>query len=227
MTEYSFTWLIWCRVLTAAFFLAQGFHTVAEAKIVIDDGQRHVIDDTESIFSDGVELDLGIFQDPSTHFDLVEGGSLLGLGVHGNATVTMTGGEVETDIVVTDNARVTISGGSIGARLANFSDNFIYLNGTGFQVVDQAGIETDLHYGDSLSDYVPFVQEVEFGIATNYYTGTIRGVLADGSIINNRFDIFRNSTFGGSGDIIVLPEPGTLILLSLGGFLFRRETVRR
>ncbi len=69
-----------------------------------------------------------------------------------------------------------------------------------------------MNFGDSLRDY---------GIigGPNYagLVGTVTGLLQDGTSMNNTFYISEAT----NADIIFVPEPMTLVLLSFGGLFLR------
>ena len=146
----------------------------------------------------------------------ISGGSAFGgLSTEYNGTIIMTGGSVGSGISVDDDGTFTLSGGSVDGLLYTELDGTIYLDGTGFEVDG-----TPLEYGDKLSD---------FGILTtdaggyDYYGGTITGILTDGSALNNEFQILEPGQYEGTGDIYIIPEPATLLLLGLGAVMVRRK----
>ena len=123
-----------------------------------------------------------------------------------NATISMTGGQA-ANIIAYGSSTVTVSGGLISGGFEQSQNGIIYLDGYNFQVIDPSGNKTTLSNGDKLRDFVT-------------YTGTITGVLADGSVLNN---IFSAGGRAGTGDIVIIPEPASLSLLGLGGLLLSRR----
>ena len=102
---------------------------------------------------------------------------------------------------------VEISGGTIDHGILARGDATIYLYGSGFSVDGH-----DLSLGDSLRDYGT--------IDGDYLTGTISGTLQDGSTLSNNFNI-RVADL--DADIIVIPEPATLLLVGVGGLILRKR----
>ncbi len=124
----------------------------------------------------------------------------------GSSEVTISGGEIRLFVEAWDYSRVTISGGTIGGRIAAVRDGLITLVGANFAV---NGIP--VAYGDFASNY---------GIM-----GTITGTLGSGDLLDNSFSIS-----GSGADITFIPEPGTILLLGLGGLGVlkkRAESARR
>ena len=119
----------------------------------------------------------------------------------------MTGGSVD-GVSATDNASITVSGGVITEDLLNgfnvYENGVIYIVGSNFQVNGQP-----ISFGDKLSNY---------GLS-----GTISGVLTDGSSFNNTFVIHNTGNFAGTADIVVIPEPATLSLLAIGALFSRKR----
>jgi hypothetical protein len=105
---------------------------------------------------------------------------------------------------------ITVSGGTIGTiafyEIIAESSGMIYLNGSDFSVDGHI-----LSIGESLRNY---------GVSYNIWlTGTITGTLQDGSSLNNIFFIEEAT----NADIMVVPEPATLLLLGLGAVMLRKN----
>lgn len=128
------------------------------------------------------------------------------LWAQGDSAIKITGGFIGDFLSSFDGSTIELSGGSIGGGLSASGSSIIYLYGSGFSVAGQT-----LKYGDSLRDY---------GTVGSYITGTITGILQDDSVLNNTFSIPTAT----NADIIVVPEPGTILMLGLGGFLIRRNS---
>ncbi|MHC4212830.1 MAG: PEP-CTERM sorting domain-containing protein [Planctomycetota bacterium] len=220
--------------------------------IDIKDGQSHTINDNTYQETDThLRLDYGLINTPGTHVDLVNGGTVggsiqayndaslnmsggfVGGGVHAldttnitisdghiwynvsayhNSNITITGGTAGNQInggsvLAHQNSIITISGGTFNESLFATTNSTIYLEGTGFQVDGH-----ELSYGDALRD---------FGNENGFYlSGFITGTLADGiSQLNNPFNIEAEST----ANIIIIPEPSTLLLLGFGGLALLRK----
>jgi hypothetical protein len=224
---------------------------VSADAVYFDDGQIHSINN--SIYQDDIIwLDKNTYNEPGTHFELlsggkvglimpynkstvtINGGSLGSLNVaidtHGDNIITINSGSISGDVAANNNSRIymnggslvgsfsdiivygtgicEIKGGSIEGALAAGEAGFIYLYGSNFSVNGQS-----LHYGDKLRDYGFFVEE------NGMITGTVTGTLLNGSEMNNNYWISPTT----EGDIIIIPEPVTLLLLALGGLVLRKK----
>jgi len=223
-------------------------NTLLLADIVsINDGMSHTINDYTYLF-DTVWLDypMAIPNFPGTHVDLVEGGVVTNLTACNNATISVTGGTVMGYLVATGNSQVSMIAGDVGWGISAYRNasltisggmvtfdmrpdlrtNYngtIYLEGNGFEVTDLNGNTTILSNGDKLSDFVSLVEWRPQGDIWDYYTGTITGTLADGSTLDSEFEISNTGFYEGTADIVIIPEPGSLILLGLGAVLLRRR----
>lgn len=128
---------------------------------------------------------------------------------HDNSAITMSGG-VAREAHSHDNSTITMSGGVIERDFRVYDSATVYLEGSNFRVNG-----TSLVNGDKLSNFVDFFD--------NRYHGIITGTLADGSTLNNYFSIWNTGGHAGTGDIIIIPEPCSLVLLGLGGLVLRRR----
>lgn len=123
-----------------------------------------------------------------------------------NGTVNMSGGHVG-NIGATSNGTVNMSGGHIDNLIHSRDDGTVYLDGTAFEV---NGIS--LEYGDKLSNFAPLIENSN----SDYYAGTITGILSDNSALNTTFRIYNTADYAGTGDIIIIPDPCTSALFALG-----------
>lgn len=192
------------------------FSPVAMAVTVyLDDGESHTIDTGYGTVY--LDYDMALPPDPGTHVHLVSGGSVAAIDAFNNATVTMSGGSISFDLVAHDNATITLSGGSVSETIVALINSTIYLDGTDFEVTDLAGKTTSLSYGDVLSDFGTLAVD---HLGHDYYIGNITGTLADGfSTLNNTFYISNSGDPAGTANIVIIPEPCTLLLLGLGGLV--------
>ena len=146
----------------------------------------------------------------------VQGGDINNLQINGNATLSMSGGSLGA-FSNYGNSIVSIFGGSIEDYLRVGDNGIIYLYGTDFEVNGQT-----LFYGDHLSDFVPLTYLGE----THYQkTGIITGTLADGTALNNTFQIMYWDGIIVPADIMIVPEPTMLLLIGLGGIIIRKRKV--
>lgn len=205
------------------------FSVQAMASLHWDDGVSHTID------SD-IYQDTSIYLDnypsppvPGTHVDVLGGGVVHSLGAHHFSTVNITGGQVRFltgydnsvsnvsggtihGVTAGHNASITIAGGDITGNLAANRTGTIYLYGTGFEVYYDSNVFS-LSHGDRFTDFA--YQQPE------RFHGYIRGTLADGTAFDAYASIPTNNNYG--ADIIIIPEPTTLLLLGLGGLLVRKR----
>jgi hypothetical protein len=147
-------------------------------------------------------------------------------GMHGGLSaqqygkVTMSGGSVDY-VGANHNSIINVSGGTIEGQLRTWVDGIIYLEGTNFVVTDIFGNTTNLTYGDRLSNYVTLDANNEV------FVGTIAGTLADGSALECDFGVWNGGAeypqATGIGDIYIIPEPATLLLLGMGMLLIQKR----
>ena len=197
-------------------------HSVPAMAVYFDDGISHTID-----YSIGeVMLDYYTANSPGTHVNLVDGGQVGDdIETFNSSTVTMSGGLVLDCLEAFDRGTITVSGGSIGDDLWALKSGTIYLEGTGFSVT-AGGDTTALGYGDRLSYYGSSATIAAYQAPG--LTGTIVGTLADGTSLDNIFYILNTGDFSplegyAPADIVIVPEPCTMLLLGIGGLFLRNR----
>jgi hypothetical protein len=191
------SWVVLLTVI-AVFTLSP---TSMAAEIYINGG-HHIFDDA-TFENDSVYLDYDSYT--NTQVVLIEGGIIGQLAAYGDSFVEIggvtleeyiPGGIIKESLIVNESAHVFIHGGSIGNTLEVFQNGIITLFGTDFQVTDLDGVTTTLRpFIDTVKNFATLVSEEG---QLPYYTGTITGTLADGSIVNNTFKIYES---GYGGDI--------------------------
>lgn len=133
-----------------------------------------------------------------------------------NSEGILSGGYFE-HLTVADYSQTTIRGGIFGEQITSGSlwdkgfghHSLITIEGTDFAIDGVA-----VNYGDSAIDYATLTQ---WNGSWNYQ-GTLTGVLANGDIINTTFHIIDESDI-----IFAVPEPTTMIFLSLGSLMLRKK----
>lgn len=206
--------------------------TVAST-VYFEDGDSYMIN---SGTYDAVRVDKESVNDPGTHLEIA-GEAIIDFSVkaYNNSTVKISGGSIGTDFYAFQDCKAEITGGTIsGLTIASWDstidikggiftqgimasgDATIFLHGSNFSVNGQA-----LSMGESLFGYADF-----FGFGAKAEQGIIKGTLQNGTELNTMFNIDRMSPLGEvlTADIIVVPEPATLGLLTLGVFLLRKKS---
>lgn len=167
-------------------------------------GRLYVSDNATATVNGGI---IGSFATSGNAVSVFNGGTInTFLSAVSNGTVTMNGGSVLGDVVALENGTVTITGGSINQHIEAAIGGIVYLKGTDFEINGKM-----LSYGDKLRDFAWY--------SDNYYTGTIKGVFSDGSVLNNEFKIYVDSA--DTSEIIIIPEPMTIFILGLGVLTIR------
>lgn len=136
----------------------------------------------------------------------------------GNGHLDIKSGSIGASLEVSRNSEVFWSGGTIGGptikkiMLGNWTSavdtSLLTIIGSSLAVNG-----TPLEYGDFVSDFAASGTYSGFPCLT----GTLTGTLANSDIIDNNFFIFDDS------DIVFTPEPGTMMLFTLGGMFLRKR----
>jgi hypothetical protein len=168
---------------------------------------------------------------------LGDGGIALAVNVWESSTFIMSGGSILFGLESYDSSTITLAGGSVGSEVRAFNSSTIVISGGSVFGVKAGGTGSMVEiHGGSIADYLDpnggtiavfgsgFAIDggsVPFGpIAA--LSGNLTGTLASGDGINNPFIINP-----GSGQIILVPEPPTALLLSVGllGLLWREFAI--
>lgn len=157
---------------------------------------------------------------------------------YGNSELTMHG-DVWQDIKLYDTSSLTINGGGeIGDELYTYNNSNVYvIDGTihhlrtsdasrvnimGGEVVAGA-VDADFRVGHEsqviISGKAFYIDDVYFGYGEitldKYSTGHLTGHIMGGGFLDASFEM------SGNGKIVLIPEPATLLLLGLSGFMLR------
>ena len=189
-----------------------------------------------NIVDDDLSLDRNIVNTPGTHLNLTAGGTVaMDLNTHGNSSVTIIGGSVGyhthshensnvtisggfagNNVYASHNSTITMNGGSVGNGFRVYDNGMVYLDGSNFAVT-AGGVTTILTTGQGLSIYSPILE------GEMYSAGTITGTLASGETMDNTYRIYNTGDYAGTADIVIIPEPCSVVLLGLGGLVLRRK----
>jgi hypothetical protein len=218
--------------------LAGFFVTNSLGVIEFKDGGHYIID---YHVDDDVYVD---YETPgmNTRVDLIDGGLIYILASYEDSIVNMSGGEVTTDldgwgrsqvnvnagIIDRDlnafgNCILTLSGGYIGRDIGSFGDSVVTVSGGDIHSDMWSG-GTDTYWDKSViifkgNNFAINGIPANYGqyYATDYATGVLSGNLIDGGTLNNTFYINDGAS------IVLIPEPGMVLLLGLGGLILRRR----
>ena len=192
----------------------------AEVKaLILNDGGVHTIDWT---IDDWVRVEDSATGDFTT-FNLVDGGSITwwvtatdhsevnifdgsiedNLWTYHYSQSTISGGSIAYNLNASNDSEVSISGGSIGINIDVRDNSQVYIFGSGFEI---DGVPVG--YGEITTGTID-----EFG----RLTGTLTGVLQTGDPLDNVYYIESDAS------IFLVPEPASLLLLSLGSMWLRRK----
>jgi hypothetical protein len=169
------------------------------------------------------------------------------LHAYNNSRIIMSGGRVGGQLMAFGNGQISVAGGAcpyVGADdygQINISGEWqvvgnqciiardygsITLSGAGIPLTDTKLISTgsscitilgsDFYTQSAYGDWYPF--HYGYGEITGPTSGSLDGKLLNGVSISCDFEVY------GDAKIILIPEPATLLLLSLGGLILRRKS---
>lgn len=231
-------------ILPIAFIAAD-----SEATLVFDDGRKHVVDYS---VSGGVRVDWAS-PGKGTELYVVDGAEIIdtytgyAIAAYENGFVSISGGFIGQNVqswgesavffsegviygslTASDNGEVYVSGGIIGYGLRAFSDGTVYLsggrvgsittfeNGEMFVTGGEFGLDIRAYHASTIVIYgTGFNYEYgDIGVSAGHLTGT----LANGDRIGNYFHISDDARI-----VLAIPEPGTILILAVGGAMSRRR----
>jgi len=223
----------------------------AEAVIVdINDGGFHEINWSKPAgYEDSVEVDEGC-PGIGTNVKVVSGARIAGISGFEDSSITIQGGEIVFSVIFgsrstgtiaggvmggvmgVDNSRITFEGGQINGSLASYGNCEAIVQGGVVSELRSDGESRVTVYGGQIgwavyatqnsvitiygSDFAVDESSVSYG-PINISSGVLTGILAGGETINSDFYIYESAT------IMLVPEPGTVLLLGLGVVMLRRK----
>ena len=140
-----------------------------------------------------------------------------------NSHLKITGGTIGSYIGVYDNSQAEISGGHISGVLQITGRGIATLYGSNFKMGGQSLPVGELNLSQLVEDGL--LEVFSFPEYNNYqYKGSLTGILSDSSSFSVELSIthFTDSR-GNSANLILIPEPGTVLIIGLGGLFLRKR----
>jgi hypothetical protein len=153
------------------------------------------------------------------HSDVTLTGGLIDdhLSINGSSILSISGGHIAGELTANNTSKVMITGGQLGTHLRAFADSEVEMSGGSMaeRLYTYTSGTVTLHGTDFQINSEP----VFYGIYSNadYNSGILSGTLLSGDTFTTDFAIFDESR------IILIPEPSTLLLLSLGVLMLRKR----
>jgi len=182
--------------------------------LILNDGGVHTVD---WIIDEPVSVEDSSGGDFTT-LNLVDGGEIVNwVNVFDYSQFNMSGGSIGFELFTYDYSQATITGGSIAYDLNAFHESEILVSGG--SIGDSLNIQNNGRISISGSGFEIDGNPVDYGIYTalDYPLGTLTGTLTSGELINIDFEIYDDAS------IFLVPEPATLLLITMGALWLRRK----
>lgn len=198
----------------------------ADATLYFDDGGIHDIDYeiNDDVYVDYKSPGMGTTVNLLPSGAITESHDLLGFN---NSRINISGGSVGHWLRAYDSTRVEISSGWITYYLSAYGSSEVTVSGGSIGDSIFAGYDSP---DDSVitfvgSDFAVDGEAFGYGELSSIHgkgywgepSRRLTGTLASGDLLDNEFRI------GGDSRIVLVPEPGTVLLLGLGGLMLRRK----
>ena len=167
---------------------------------------------------------------------LMTGGTGGNVTLEGTSLMELYGGEVVNITLQRTTAALDVWGGKISGRIFTDNDNkvniaggdvkLVYLNGSALAKLSGGNIES-INVGLNISSTLPpsYIIKCDLNSLNLTYTNGVLSGIAGNWLDGSGFNIGVESRLGNpvSDYIQFVPEPTSMLLLSLGGLLIRRK----
>lgn len=141
-----------------------------------------------------------------------------------NSHLYITGGTIGSYIGVYDNGQAEITGGKLSGMLQIVGRGMATLSGSNFKIGGQSLPMGPLNITQLIDEGLLEVFDYSQNYNNFQYNGNLTGVLSDG----HSFDLVLSFTHftdsrGNTANLNLIPEPATILFLTLGGIILRKS----